>query len=398
MKIISVIITPPDYPISGAVNAAKKLSMETSKFCKLDLLIMSKENSVKMVDNLSIHNLKCRNKLLGINNILSNSIKNTFWTSDINLYIKKNKPDLVHIHNPIPPLALWDVCKFCLKNNIPYVISSHGFVEMFNFKKAFNIGKIKSLFINPLIVKPFYKSIINSSALFILSPNEIKIIKDKINYTKEMYLVPNGYDSFFLKKSNMIIKNELIKKFNLNLQIPIFSFIGNHTHNKGIDIILKSLKYIKGDFKIIIGGAIRSKDEIKNLINSTDLLEGENRYIFTDFLTDEEVLALYEISNCFVFPSRSDTFPLVILDAMASKLPIISTKVGGIPYQVDDSCGILINPDSPDELASAIQKFINKKELFQIMGSNSKEKVLNNFKWEDSATKAYNAYKEIIKN
>ena len=51
-------------------------------------------------------------------------------------------------------------------------------------------------------------------------------------------------------------------KFKIKTNKPTFLFMGNHTHNKGIDIILNSLKYINKDLQILIGGKIRSKKKI----------------------------------------------------------------------------------------------------------------------------------------
>ena len=107
MKIISVIITPPKYFASGAITAAEKLSKETSYLCNLDLAIMSNKDLIKKNNNFNKYYFKCRNKLIGLHHILPYSIKNAFWTSNIFNFIKKNKPDLVHFHNPIPPLAFY---------------------------------------------------------------------------------------------------------------------------------------------------------------------------------------------------------------------------------------------------------------------------------------------------
>ena len=141
MKVLAVIITSPGYSASGAVTAAKNLSLATSNLCNMHLAIMSDNNSEERKGDLIIKNFKCRNILSKISKIIPSQLKNYFWISDIGKYIEEFKPDIVHFHNPVPPWSLWKSSKVCIKNKIPYVISSHGFVEIFNYKKAYNVDE-----------------------------------------------------------------------------------------------------------------------------------------------------------------------------------------------------------------------------------------------------------------
>jgi len=396
MRVLAVIVTSPNYSVSGAVTAAKNLSKPTSDLCDMHLAIMGHENFDETNGRLIIKNFKCRNKIPLPVHSIPNQLKNSFWTSDIDKYIKEFRPDIVHFHNPVPPLALWRLAKVCIENKIPYVISSHGFVEMFDFKKSYNIGFLKSLAINSMILKPFFKTLRNAESIFLLSPNEDEILKRNIDFNKNITVVPNGYDKIYEKNADEKVIADCKAKFNILDHKPTFLYIGNHTFNKGIDILLNSLRYIKEDCQIIIGGKIRSNEEHNTLIDNCDLLTDENRFIFTDFLSEEQAIALYHMSDCFVFPTRADTFPLVILEAMISRLPIISTKVGGIPYQVDSNCGILVDPESPEQLALAIGKLIRSPSDMKQMGNNAKKRVMNKFTWEKSAKIAIEAYAEIL--
>lgn len=398
MKVLAVIITSPGYSVSGAVTAAKNLSLAISNLCNVHLAIMSDNNSEERKGKLVIKNFKCRNILSKISEIIPSQLKNYFWISDIDKYIDEFKPNIVHFHNPVPPLSLWKLSKVCIKNKIPYVISSHGFIEMFDYKKAYNIGFLKGLAINPMIMSPFLKTLNNAAGIFLLSPNEREVLESNIRFNKTISVVPNGYDKKYDNEVNNDILNQCIIKFKINPNKPTFLFMGNHTHNKGIDIILNSLKHIDNDLQILIGGKIKSEKENEILISKCDLLENEKRFIFTDFLTDEEAVALYKIADCFIFPSRADTFPLVILEAMVSNLPIIATKIGGIPYQINKDCGILIEPNSPKDLASAMKRLIDKPEDILRMGNNSKKRVLENFSWEKSADIVIHEYSNILSN
>jgi len=156
------------------------------------------------------------------------------------------------------------------------------------------------------------------------------------------------------------------------------------------------LKFVDEDIQVIVGGKIRSEAEHKSLLSKTGFDPSDNRVVFTDFLNDAEVRALYQLADCLVFPTRADTFPLVVLEAMVSRLPVISTTVGGIPSQIDDSCGILVKPDSPKELAAAIKDMLKDESRRKNMGECGFNKVKRLFNWQTAAELAVCAYNKIV--
>ena len=65
----------------------------------------------------------------------------------------------------------------------------------------------------------------------------------------------------------------------------------------------------------------------------------DQQIIVTGRLRDDEVGAALRRSDLFVFPTLADTFPLVVLEAMAHGVPVLASRVGGIPHQLDERCG-----------------------------------------------------------
>ena len=146
---------------------------------------------------------------------------------------------------------------------------------------------------------------------------------------------------------------------------------------------------------VVIAGAIRSKEENQLLIASCGLTADDPRFKFTDFLTKEELRALYHTVDAFVFPSKADTLPLVILEAMGSSLPVVASNVGGVPFEVTDETGLLVPPGDAPSLAAALDRICASPDMRRSMGQHGRRRVLDHFDWNTSADAAIAIYREI---
>ncbi len=101
--------------------------------------------------------------------------------------------------------------------------------------------------------------------------------------------------------------------------------------------------------------------------------------------------------DAFVLPSRSDPFPLSMLEAMASGLPVIGTRVDGIVEQLANGCGILIDGDDPRALADAIAALAEQPlRARKAMGAAARERVLENFTLDHQAAQMHETYESVL--
>ena len=104
---------------------------------------------------------------------------------------------------------------------------------------------------------------------------------------------------------------------------------------------------------------------------------------------------LYSVADIFVLPSLSESFPNVMLEAMAMRKPIIITKVGVVPEILDSyKTAILVEPASPVELADAIIELETDKGLASKIGQEARALVCKKFTWErvlDQTMRMYEA-------
>lgn len=96
----------------------------------------------------------------------------------------------------------------------------------------------------------------------------------------------------------------------------------------------------------------------------------------------DDKMVFWQDADLFVFPTHysNECFPLVNLEAMSYKLPVVSTNVGGIPDEVENGRnGLIVDPNNPSSLASAICHLLNDTTLRQKMGNESYQRFKNMF-------------------
>lgn len=397
MKILGVIILGPHLSASGAVNAALGLSDEIGKKCDMSVATMATKIDYSKYENINLMIMNSKNILNFTKSILPERFRTLLYRTSISQLINDKNYDLVHIHNPIPTLEMKKVAMACIKNDIPYVVSSHGFNEILFGKDAYKLTKWYENFAwEYLIQKPFKYVLNHANKIFALSPFEIESICSMGVEEKNIVVVTNGVNEYFFNDPNSNVTEIVKEKFNFNnLTIPTFVYLGNHTKNKGIDFLLKSFLKIEGAFRLIICGKKRSHINYSFYENQSSQTR---KFIFTNLISDSEILSIFKLSDYFVYPTLADTLPLVILEAMATGLPIISSRVGGIPYQVSNKNGHLFTPGDVTEFTTLINKLIkdyseNKKSN---LSNNSISIIKNRFRWKIIAPIAMSHYRQII--
>jgi len=133
---------------------------------------------------------------------------------------------------------------------------------------------------------------------------------------------------------------------------PLVGCVANFYATKGLDVLIKAMAKIDATLIIIGNGSLRSKFEklIKqlNLKNKVFMPGGTETF--------SEAAPYLKAFDLFVLPSRKEGLPYTLLEAMAARVPVVATAVGGVPEIITDrQNGYLVNPDNADDLADKIK-------------------------------------------
>ena len=161
---------------------------------------------------------------------------------------------------------------------------------------------------------------------------------------------------------------------------PLVLFVGRLRHYKGVHVLLEALARLPAAAQALIAGSGPLEAQLRAHAQQCGVAD---RAHFLGTLDDDEVTALYHAADVFVLPStnRAETFGIVQLEAMAGGLPVICTELGtGTSYvNQHEITGLVIPPNDPEALASAIQRLLASPELRARMGAAGQQRVAQAF-------------------
>lgn len=161
--------------------------------------------------------------------------------------------------------------------------------------------------------------------------------------------------------------------------------VGRVVYQKGIDLLLEALAGIgQLEWKLSIAG----DGPLRGILEQKAQLLGiAERVSFLGWQSKTELLEHYNQANLLVYPSRHEGMPNVVLEAMASGLPVIASEIAGNEeLVVPGETGLLVTAENIDELRAAIQELIIDPERRKIMGAAARIRVEDQYTWANTAT------------
>lgn len=215
---------------------------------------------------------------------------------------------------------------------------------------------------------------------------------------KKIKIIPMGVNiEKFIQKDKTMLR----AKYGTPIDTSMLLFVGRLSEKKGIEYIIKAMAIIiKNDknIKLWIIGSGELEGDLKSLVNKLQL----NDHIeFRGKVGEEELIESYILADIMIVPSivtsygDTEGMPVVIMEALASGKPIITTDVGGITDAImDGDTGILVQQKSSEELAKKIYELINDEELREHLSKNAVKCAREKFSWDVIANK----YDQLIQD
>ncbi len=302
------------------------------------------------------------------------------------LFFKLKGFDIVHLHFPFYGGAEY-VYLACLLRGQKLFLTYH--MDVYGntlFKKAV-INLYEAVLMKTIIKK--------ADAISAPGKNYLKSTKagGYIPWDKVADIVHGGVDieKFRPRKKN----TQLLKKHNIKDKTVIL-FVGNIQPFKRLDLLIKAVSQIDDEnvVVLVVGGGYGESDT-KKLVSQLNMAD---RIIFAGPQSpDEELPDYYNIGDFLVLPStHSESFGLVVLEAMASGIPAIVSSLPG-PSQLitEGTDGLIAQKGDITNLKNKINILAGNPELCKKMGAAARSKIVKNYSWDMVGTQLDSAFRSI---
>lgn len=290
----------------------------------------------------------------------------------------KFKPDIVHLMTQAG-IGLAGL-KYAKDRGLP-VVSSYTT----NFDEYLKYYKLE--FLNNVLWN-FFKWFHNSCHLnFCPSQETVQALKAK--GVENIKLWSRGIDTDTFNPSNR--SAAIRKKLNADGKI-IFLYVGRLAVEKDLDILMQSIKQVNASFPDTVQFVIAGDGPYASCLKQS----APENVIFTGYLKGEKLASLYASCDAFVFPSSTETFGNVVLEAMASGLPVVAVNSGGVKDSIINNYnGFLCTPRCADSFTQSISKFIIDTTLINKMSINARQYTLSK-SWNSIFSKLISDYHILI--
>lgn len=283
----------------------------------------------------------------------------------------KEKVDIFHGPSNVLPLFKRDCIKYVVTiHDLSFLIFPDYYPKLFNFYYRFIINN--TLKNADIVVADSYNTKRDILRFYKISENKIKVVHLGVN---ERYL------------NAPITPRLIVEKY--------FFSICTHTHRKNILSVLEAITKIQQlrEYKYIIAGLITNKQlqELKDRIYQLNLKEN---VILFNYVSEEHLISLYQNAEFFIYPSFYEGFGFPVLEAMASKCPVIASNNSSF-LEITPNKKWLVNPYKPREIANKMRDIINlsKNKRTELIEKNylfSKK-----FTWQKTAKKYFDIFNNL---
>jgi glycosyltransferase involved in cell wall biosynthesis len=221
-------------------------------------------------------------------------------------------------------------------------------------------------------------------------------------YGKEMgavcpsIVIPNGVDfKFFSEKPTPSQVKALQHELGIDPNDTVLITTSRLVQKNAVGDSIEALSYLPESVKLLVLGTGPLESMLKE---KTRLLRLDHRVQFAGFVPNRELPVYLHSSHIFVRPSLSEGMGVSFIEAMAAGLPVIATKVGGIPdFLFDKKTGLFCDVSNPKSVAEKAELLLKNKELRNTIIENAREMVKGKYDWDFISGQMKEVFEKLFK-
>lgn len=287
-------------------------------------------------------------------------IAGAFWRSI--WLMRQYRPDVVLAFFGVPSGVVAWLLKILFR--IPYVVSLRG-GDVPGFRPY-------DFWLYHKIAAPVLRVIWHSAAAVVANSSGLRDLARAFDASVDIAVVPNGVEvERFASPHRTWTSSRILS-------------VGRIVHQKGLDVAMMALAGLKDlDWQWRIVGDGPQLPVLQGMIRQQAL---DGRVQFLGWKKPEELQGEYANANLFLFPSRDEGMPNAVLEAMASGLPVVATRISGNEELiVDGETGALVPLEDEGALRATLRQLVSDSDRRERMGRAGRERVRRDYGWQSAA-------------
>ncbi|MDE3036095.1 MAG: glycosyltransferase family 4 protein, partial [Nitrospirota bacterium] len=212
-------------------------------------------------------------------------------------------------------------------------------------------------------------------------------LAESLTGVRPIHVVPHG----FLHEQGIASRDALRERFGLRPLELVLLCAARLDPIKGVDVLVQAVADVP-EATVWLAGDGPERRHLEQMAASLGVAQ---RLRFLGNLPHRDLAERMRAADLFVLPSRSEAFGIVLAEAMDAGLPIVASRVGGIPGLVEADNGLLVPPEDPAALAWAIRELLADPERRAAMARVNPEKA-KAYRWETVGETYWKAYRELL--
>jgi glycosyltransferase involved in cell wall biosynthesis len=203
----------------------------------------------------------------------------------------------------------------------------------------------------------------------------------RLGYRGYGFVIPNGVDIKKFENQNEHVKGVIrVKTLKLKPEDICLITTSRLTEKNAVDDIIESLQFLEDKFVLLILGTGNLEKTLKQKVSALKL---EDRVKFLGLQSPSGVITYLHDSDIFVRPSRSEGLGNSFIEAMAAGIPVIATRVGGIPdFLIDRETGLFCEVNNPKSIAEKVMEYYRDPGLKSKIVRQAREMVEKRYDWD----------------
>jgi glycosyltransferase involved in cell wall biosynthesis len=372
-KVKAVLVAPYFYPHAGGVETyTSSIAMHLRALGWTVVIVTTDRSARGKLDSFEGMKLYSLRTVMTV----SNTPLGVCWRRQLRRIFATERPDVINAHTPVPYLA--DVAERA-SGAIPFVLTYHNDLA-------------KDSLLGSLLARLIHLTVINRTLR----------ASDRIIATSEYYIRESRYLERHREQITVVTPGVDLSRFNPS--VAVGAELAKHFEGRRIILFAGSLErtqQYKGLSVLIDTFALINRESPETMLmivgkgNGVDMYRAQaaaagvaSAVHFVGYVDHSELAQYYKLSTVLAMPSTSSTegFGMVFIEAGAVGLPVVGSRIGGVPYAVKHlETGLLVEPRNVESLHLALRSILDDADLAKRLGDTGSERALRQFDWRQLA-------------